>query len=112
MRRFAWSERQFILDVATAVKWAMEAKIESGVPFAQAKVDCIKKAEPTWKHLDRDTRQAILNVVWSIAPPDLSKRTHKAVKDRMLTDIEKHRGWKAGPIERVWFALTGMVFRV
>lgn len=110
MRRFAWWEQEFVANIATAVKWRAEELIEAGMPFDEAKRQAIAKAEPTWKHLLPEIRQAALNVCHSIGPADLSKRTHRIVKARFLADVEAHRGHKAGRIERAFFAVTGMVW--
>lgn len=107
---FSWSERRFIQEIATSVKWAIEIDVEAGKAFGQAKVDRIKQAEATWTHLTPYMRQAVSNVCWSIAPADLSRRTHRAVKARMLAEIEWHRGYKAGAIERLLFRVSGHVF--
>lgn len=110
MSRFSFAEQEFIADVATALKWKVEEDVEAGKPFDQARAARIKQAEVAWTGLTPDMAQAVRGVCWSIDLPDLSPRTHRAVKDRVRTLIEAHRGRPLGRIERALYNLTGMTF--
>lgn len=109
---FSWSERQFIADMATAVKWRIEQMVEAGASLEQAKRDAIKQAEPSWRGLTPEIRQAVKNVCWSISGADLSKRTHRAVKDRARRDMEKLKGKPLGLVDRFLWRCFGVVWRV
>ena len=104
------AEIEFIRQVATAVKWAIEADVEGGKAFQTAKRERIKQAEPSWRMLAWETRQAVLAVCWSIAPADLSPATRRRAKARHLEEIERARGSPAGRVERLLYRLTGLCF--
>lgn len=109
-RRFSHTQLDLIREIATATKWAIEIDMEAGKPFEQAKRDRIKQAEIAWKGLTPDMAQAVRNVCWSIAPIDLSRRTHRAVKDQLRQSIEEARGKPLNWMDRLLFRLTGMVW--
>lgn len=109
---FNWSQMEFIQEVATSVKWRIEEMVERGEDFDAAKARAIYQAQKAWKHLPGDTVHAILTVCWSISLADLSPRTRRVMKANYLALIEKHRGYRAGWIERLLYRMTGMVFSV
>lgn len=109
---FTWSEREFIADVATAVKWHLEILIENGMPFEEAKRQAIAAAEVGWKGLRPDMREAARAVSWSISPADLSPRTIRAVKDRIRKAIEDKKGKPLGWFDRFLWRWFGVVWTI
>lgn len=107
---FARWELRFIADLATAVKWQVEADVEAGVPFDQAKRGRIEQAAPSWKHLSPQVRQAVSDVCWSISPSDLSKRTIRIGMGRIREMIEQDRGDRLGWFDSLLFRLFGVVW--
>ncbi|MAW86511.1 MAG: hypothetical protein CMJ42_08290 [Phyllobacteriaceae bacterium] len=103
---------EFIRDIATSVLWRIDDEVARGVPFPEAKATAIKHASKSWKYMSPHTKDAVFKVCYSFAPSDLSKRTMRAVTDKLRNDVEEYRGKPMGRIERAFFNWTGMCFWV
>jgi len=107
-----FAQLELVRDTATAVLWRIEQLVDQGKPFETAKREAIKQAEPSWRGFSKEIADGVRNVSWSLTYADMHKDVRARRTCAFLEDVEKFRGKTAGPIERAFFHLTGLVFWV
>src|SRR5690606_34580716 len=91
---------------------AIAHHMRCGKSFTDAKKEVFARAKSVHKFSRPELYAGILACVENVQFSDLPEDIIRMIEDDFLASIERRRGYKAGPIERAFYRLTGHVFRV
>lgn len=91
---------------------AIAVLMRSGKSFTDAKKEIFSRARQIYKIWRTELYAAMLCTIEQIEFSDMPEDIKRDVEDWFLGTIEKRRGYKAGPLERLYYRWTGRVFSI
>lgn len=91
---------------------AIAVLMRKGKTFPDAKKEIMAKARQVYRHNRPELYQGCLACVSDVRFSDMPADITRKIDNDFLAGIERRRGYKAGPFERAFYDLTGLVFRV